>query len=115
MEVRRDVVVDAGEDIGELGLRVDAAQLCAFYQGHRVGKGLATSVVAGEEPILATNSDRPHGALGGVVVEGHAPVLQETVERRPAVQGIAKGLGEVALARDVAQVVLGPELEGPNA
>ena len=55
----RWVVGNAGEDIGEIMLRVDAVELGAFDQRvHRRGSA-AAGVGAGEEVILAAGGNHP--------------------------------------------------------
>ena len=105
------VIVDAGESVGEVGLRIKSVQLGAFDQGHGLGEGLPTCIIACEEPVLSSDSDWTHGALGRTVVDGHAAVGQELAERWPAIERVAEGPGEVAFAGYVAQLFFGPDVE----
>ena len=107
-----DVVVDAGQNVGETGLRIEAVQRGAFDQGHGLGEGFTARVVARKKPVLSASSDQPQGPFGWIIVDGHATIRQEQAERWPAVQSIAKRLGEVAFAQNVAQLLVRPNAEG---
>lgn len=72
------MIRDAFEDIGQIGLRIDAAHLCRFDDGVDASGTLSAGIGATEEIIFATENGRSHAALGGVV--GH---FQPTV-RQPA-------------------------------
>ena len=60
---------------------------------------------------LAAHADGAHGALGRVVVDGHAAVLEEEREGRPALEGVAEGLREVALAGEAGELGFRPGAE----
>jgi len=49
-----------------------------------------------EQVILAANGDAAQGALGGVIVEGEAAVVEAAHQRSPAGPHVAEGLGEFA-------------------
>ena len=88
------------------------AGLGAFDQGHGLGEGFTARVVARKKPVLSASSDQPQGPFGWIIVDGHATIRQEQAERWPAVQSIAKRLGEVAFAQNVAQLLVRPNAEG---
>ncbi len=106
--------MDTVEDIGQPGLWIEAIHLGRFDEGHRSGQRLATAIGSREEPVLPTDADRAHGALGRVVVDADAAVLEEKLEGWPTAEYVAEGLGEIALARNAQQLGLGPGLEGIN-
>ena len=91
--------MDAIEDVGEVGLRVEAVQLCRLDDRHGAGERLGAGVGAREEPVFSSDADRAQGALGRIVVDADAAVLEEQAEGRPAAEAVAEGLGQVALAR----------------
>ncbi len=105
------VIVDAIEDVGEVGLRVEAVHLGRLGDGHGA-RGFATSVGACKEPVLPPDANGLQGTLGRIVVDGHAAVLKEQAERRPAAEAVAEGTGEIALAGDARELLLGPGAEG---
>jgi hypothetical protein len=65
--------------------------------------------------VLATRRERADGALGGVVVDGDAGVVEEKGEAVPAAKGVAHGLGKLALAGDAGELLLAPGSERQNA
>jgi hypothetical protein len=70
------VVGDPGQDIGEIGLRIDAVELCRLDQRVHSSCASATGIGPGKEVILAANSNAAQGALGRIVVEAEAAVLE---------------------------------------
>jgi hypothetical protein len=71
------VIVDAIQNIGQPGLRVDAIHFRCFDQCHGAGERFATSVGPREEPVSPPNANRSQRALGSIVVYGHAAVIKE--------------------------------------
>ena len=78
------VIGDAGEDVGEPGLRVDVVELGGDDQGVHEGGALTAAIGAGEEPGLAAEGDAAQRALGGVVGQADAAVVEEAGEARPS-------------------------------
>src|SRR3712207_7297658 len=76
----RPAVDEAGEQLGEVALRVDAVELAGFHQrGH--GRPARPALVAGrEEFVFSAQHQRPDGALDGVGVEFDAAVVGERSE-----------------------------------
>ena len=68
----------------------------------------ATGVGPGKEVILAANSNAAQGALGRIVVEAEAAVLEATAECWPARPHIAEGRRELGFARELGQGLFGP-------
>jgi hypothetical protein len=64
------MIGQAGEHIGEPGLRVDVIELGGLDQRIDGGGAPAAFVGSGEGPVLAPDGDGPQYAFGGVV--GHA-------------------------------------------
>ena len=73
--------VDAIEDIGEVGLRIEPVHLGGFDQRHGAGRCFPTSVTSDEEPVFPTGADGAHCPFSSVVVDGNATILQEQDER----------------------------------
>ena len=67
------MIVDPGEHVGEVGLRIEVGHLGGLDDGHRVGKGFAAGIGAGEHPVFASYVHRFDGALGRIVI-GHADI-----------------------------------------
>jgi hypothetical protein len=57
------------ENVAEIGLRIEAVELRRLDQGVHGSGTLATTVGAGEEPVLAADGNATQGALSGIVVE----------------------------------------------
>ncbi len=73
------MVGDACEHVGEPGLWVDVVELRGLDQCVDDGGALATAIRAAEQPRLATQRDAAKSALGGVVSETDAAVVEERV------------------------------------
>lgn len=76
------MIVNAVEDVGEVGLRVEAAHLRALDQGHGAGQGFAAGIRSGEEPILPPDAQFPFillmsGRFIGFIIDG-MPILART-------------------------------------
>ena len=84
---------DDGDDVGEIGLRIDGVELAGPHQRGDDGLVLAAAVGACEERVLAIERDRPDGALDHVGVDLDAAVVKEATEPRPSREGVADGLG----------------------
>ena len=97
------MVGDAAEDVAQIGLGVEAVELGGFDQGVDGGGAFAAGVGAGEQVVLAAQGQGPDGALGGVVVDLQAPVIEIARQGLPAPAGIADGAGQLALAGELGQ------------
>ena len=80
-------VDDPGEDVGEVGERIDAVQLAGLDQRGDGGPMLGAAVGAGEQRILAVERDRADGALDDVVVDLDAAVVEEAGQALPSATG----------------------------
>ena len=69
------MIGDAGEQVGEVLLRVDAVELGGFDQGIERG-AFAAGIGAGEQVIFAADGDAAQRPLGGIVVELQAAVVE---------------------------------------
>ena len=87
---------DACDDVGDVGLRVDAVEFAGFHERGDDGPVLGTAVRAGEECIFAIECDRPDGALNNVGVDLDAAVVEEAGEALPARECVA-GMASASL------------------
>jgi hypothetical protein len=69
VEALRWVIGDAGEDVGEPGLRIDVVQLRGHEQGCDRRGAVGTPVGAGEQPGFSSEGEAAQRALGRVVEE----------------------------------------------
>ena len=76
-------VDDAGDDVGEVGVRIDADKLAGFDQRSDHGPVLGTAVGTGEESVLAIEGQGPDRALDGVVVDLDPAVVEEQAQTVP--------------------------------
>ena len=101
-------VDDPGGDVGEIGVRLDPAELACFDERGDDGPVLATGIGAGEQCAFAIESDRTDCALDHVAVDLDAAVVEEAGQSRPARQRIAlrvnSDCGAKALTFDRIQV-----------
>ncbi len=95
---------NAGDDVDEIGLRVDTVELGGFDERGDDGPVLGAAVATREQCILAIQSDRPDGALDDVGVDLDAAVVEEAAEPRPPRKGIADGLGELDARKNLAEL-----------
>jgi len=82
------VLGDIGEDVGQPGLRVYVVHLGADDQAVHHRGALSAPIGPGEEPGLATKGDAAQAALGGVVREADASIIEEPGKYRPALQHV---------------------------
>ena len=60
------MIVDAGQDVGEIGLRIETIPLGGLDSGHGAGQRFAAAVGPGEEPVLLAVSNWAQGGFGGL-------------------------------------------------
>lgn len=95
------VVGNAGENRGQVGLRVEAADLGGADEGVDGGGACSAGIGTGEEPILAAEGDGPERAFGRIVVDLDAPVRDVSREGCPARERITHALGELRLGGEL--------------
>ena len=93
------MIGDAGEDIGKPCLRIDIVELGGLDERVDDSSTLPAAVGAAEQPCLAAERDAAQRALGGVVAEADAAIVEETGERVPALEHVEAGLGQIMAAR----------------
>jgi len=99
-----------GEDVGQIGLRLDAAELAGLDQRSDAGPVLRALIMPREQCILAIEDKRTDASLDDVGVKLDAAVVEEPREPVPVVQGVADMLGDRRLARDAGELLLEPIL-----
>ena len=100
-----------GEDVGQIGLRVDATELAGLDERGDAGPILRALIMPGEERILAIKNNRADASFDNVGVELDAAIVEEPREPLPMVQGVADVLGDGGLGRDADELLLEPGLE----
>ena len=94
---------DTAKDIAQIGFRVEAVELGGFDKGVDGSGALATGIGAGEQVVLAAEGEGPDGALGSVVADLQAAIIEIAGQCLPAAAGAAHGAGQLALARELGQ------------
>ena len=105
------MIGDPAEHVGEPGLRIDVVEFRRADQGVHRGGPLATTIGAGEQPCAAAERDSAQGALGGVVGQADAAVVEEAGEGRPALEHVIHGLGGLGMARQPGALGAHPSFE----
>ena len=104
-------VDDLGEHVGEIEMRVDAAEFAIFDQRGDNGPIVTSAIGAGEERVLAIERDGPDRTFDRVGVDLNATVVKESGETFPARERVADRLGELALLADERELCPQPGLE----
>jgi hypothetical protein len=71
---------DAGDDVGQVSLRLDADELAGLDQGGDHRPVLAYAVRTSKQGILAIEGQRPDRALDGVGVNLYTPIIEEQTQ-----------------------------------
>ena len=90
---------NAGQRVGQPGLRVDIVHLGRDDQAVHHRRALPATIRAAEQPRLPAEGDAPQRALGRVVRDANSAIVEEPGERRPAPQHVVDGAGDVVAAR----------------
>src|SRR5579871_433728 len=96
---------DAGENIREPGLRIDAIHLGGDDQAVHGSSSPSAAIRSAEQPGLPTKSNASQSSLGGIVGETDAPVLEEEGEAGPALQDVIEGFGKVMPAGELGHLI----------
>ena len=76
------VIGDASQHVGEPGLGIDIVELGGLDQCQDECGALAAAIGAGEQPGLAAKRNPAQLALGRIIAQADAAVLEETRRRR---------------------------------
>jgi hypothetical protein len=98
------VVTDALDDVGEIGLRVEAIELWRLDDGEEDSGAGSAGIGAEEGPVSAAKGQWADSALSGIV--GHFETAIEGVarQRSPACEAVSERLCQLALLADPAEV-----------
>ena len=87
----------AGEDVAQVGQRVEAPAAAAFDDGVEDGGSLACVGGSDEEPVFLAYRGGADGVFDSVVVDLDAPVGEEAFEGGPLLEGVGDGAAHCAL------------------
>lgn len=102
---------DASQDVCEPSLRIDVIHLGSDDQAVEDRRALTAAIRAAEQPRLAAQGDAAQRALGGVVAEADAAIVEEADERGPAPQHVVDGLGQIVSAGELVARLVQPSLQ----
>ena len=103
---------DTRDEMAEIRLGIDAAELCGFDDGVECGGSFTASIGTGEGPVFASDGQRADGTFGGIVADVETTVGGIACQRFPAREGIPDGVRQRTLAADFAQGRLELNLQG---
>ena len=86
---------DAGEDIGQPGLRVDAIHFAGDDNTVHSCGALSAAIRSAKQPRLSAESNPSQPSLGGIVGQAYAPVLKEQGEARPPLENVIERFEQV--------------------
>ena len=104
--------MDAVENVGQIGLRIEAVDLCGLDDRHGAGQGFGPGISTGEEPVFPADANWAQCQLGGIVVDGDTTVGQEQAEGLSTTQSISEAFGQIAFAWNAQELLFGPGKEG---
>ena len=77
------VIRQAVQEIGDIGLGIEIVGLCRLDDGHD-GRGVfGAAVGTSKHPVLPADTQRAHGALGDIVIDGNGRVVEKQGEGIP--------------------------------
>jgi hypothetical protein len=100
--------VQEAEEVAEVGPGLDAVELAARQEGDEDRVDACALVAAEEQPVLPAEDLATEVALGDVVVEGQAPVVEEATEGDALVAGVAEGLRDRRLVEGDGGLLVAP-------
>src|SRR5882762_9645914 len=104
-------VDDAGDDVGQVGVRLEANQLAGLDERSDHGPMFGTAVGAGEQGILSGQCKGTDAALDDVIVDLDAAVVEEQAQPLPARERVADRRGELGLLADELELGAQPGFE----
>ena len=105
------VIVDAGERIGEPGLRIDVVELRGLDQRGHGRRPVGTTFGAGEEPRLSAKCKSPKSTLGRIIRQADPAVVDKAGEPVPAPQHVVDRLDHRGRARHSGSFITQPRFQ----
>ena len=95
---------DAGDDVGEPRLWLNAVHASGANQRIERGSANAARIRSAEEPVLSAQSRRADFVFRSIIRDLEPAIVEVARERVPSPAGIADGFGEIALAGDFGEL-----------
>ena len=92
------MIGNAGEHVGDIVLRVESVELGALNQGVDRRGAASAGIGASEQIIFPPYGNTAQRALGGIVVEHQAAVVEATHQRGPARPHVTESSIELGFA-----------------
>ena len=107
----RPEIDEADENIGQIGLGLDAVQFTGLYQRSQDRPIFGAVIMTREESILAGKGLRAHRTLDDVGVELDAAIVKKAGEAVPVPEAVADDPGRIRAAREPRELMLEEDLE----
>ena len=107
-ETRAGVGEEAVEELLEPVQGIDLVEPTGLEEAEVDGGGVAATLAAAEQPVLAAQSQRADEVLGEVVVGPQPAVAEVALQRLALVQQVAEGLAQRRLGQRAHQQLLAP-------
>ena len=105
------MVGDTRQNVREPGLAVYIVEFARDEEGHHTSSAFTAAIRTAEHPIAPANGQPSDTALGGIVGEADAPVINEAGERIPACEHVIHGFGDVVARGKLGALLRHPILE----
>jgi hypothetical protein len=105
------MIRQAGEHVGEPGLRIDIVEFGGCDQRVNGGGSASTFVGPRESPIAAPDRNGTQLALSGIVGHAEPAVVEEAGERYPALDAVVDGFAGLAALGDPGTLLTQPALQ----
>jgi hypothetical protein len=92
---------DFGEDVGDIGLGVDAEHFAGLDDRGRDGPMGGAAVISSKQAVLSGQAQGAQSALDGIAVDLHAPVIKEAGQADPVVESVVDGLIEIRTLQEL--------------
>src|SRR5579859_1083395 len=102
---------DALENVSKIVPRVDVVKFCRVDERRENGPRLGPAFTTGEQVVLLSQPDRLDAAFDRIAVDLDAPIIDESRQAIPMVEGVADSLAKAGFLQDFQQSRLEPGLE----
>jgi hypothetical protein len=107
----RPEIDEADENIGQIGLGLDAVQFTGLYQRSQDRPIFGAVIMTREESILAGKGLRAHRTLDDVGVELDAAIVEKAGKAVPVPEAVADDPSRIRAAREPRELMLEEDLE----
>ncbi len=105
------MILNAGQDVCQIDLRIEAMEFGCLDNGQDIGDALTALIRACKKPVLSANAERAHRPFGNVVVDFDTPIVDVNAQCRPSRQGISHCFSQLLFLRQSRKCLLDPDLQ----